>query len=274
MTASFDPWSLYGFEGVDSTLTVNVPRGTARGSYSVTVNANEHGNIRTATATFVVQGDAPVALPPTTLPRTRTTISSTTLPARITWAAATDASTAIAGYELQSSVDRGTWSPSSTTEATVRTAYDSQALGHLFQYRLRARDIAGNWSAWASGPTLTSSLIQDRSSAVAYRGTWTKSVYSLASGGSTTYATTIGARARTTFSGRAVAIVAPVGPTRGTAAVYVDGVYKTTLSFRATSGKSRMVMYSTSFATLGTHSIELRLTSAKRVDLDAFVILR
>ena len=35
-----------------------------------------------------------------------------------------------------------------------------------------------------------------------------------------------GASARTTFSGRGVAIVAPVGPTRGSAAVYIDGAYR------------------------------------------------
>ena len=33
-------------------------------------------------------------------------------------------------------------------------------------------------------------------------------------------------------------------------------------------------MYSTTFATLGTHTIELRVAGTGRVDLDAFVILR
>jgi len=124
------------------------------------------------------------------------------------------------------------------------------------------------------GPSVTSLLVQDRSSVVAYTGTWTKSVYANASGGTTTYASFSGARARTTFSGRAVAIVAPVGPTRGSAAVYVDGVYRQTVSFRASTGNSRVVMYATTFATLGTHAIELRPAGNGRVDLDAFVILR
>ena len=35
-----------------------------------------------------------------------------------------------------------------------------------------------------------------------------------------------------------------------------------------------MVRFSTLFPTLGTHTIELRLTGNGRVDLDAFVILR
>jgi len=33
-------------------------------------------------------------------------------------------------------------------------------------------------------------------------------------------------------------------------------------------------MYSTTFATLGTHTIDLRVAGNGRVDLDAFVVLR
>jgi hypothetical protein len=56
--------------------------------------------------------------------------------------------------------------------------------------------------------------------------------------------------------------------------VYVDGLYRQTVSFRASAGKSRVVMYATTFATLGTHTIELRPAGNGRVDLDAFVVLR
>jgi subtilisin len=272
-TASFDRQSLYGFEGVASTLTVNVPLDTRLGSFQITVTGDEHGNSHAVTATVVVRDDIPTALAPITSPRIRATIGSTTVPALINWAAATDASGGIAGYELLR-LDGGGWTPYGSTTASVRSSISTDLIGHLYQYSVRAQDLAGNWSGWADGPTLTSSLIQDRSSAVAYSGTWTKAIYSLASGGTTTYAKSAGARARTTFSGRAVAIVAPLGPTRGSATVYVDGVYRATISFRASSGTSRVVMYSTTFATLGTHTIELRPTGNGRVDLDAFVILR
>ena len=86
--------------------------------------------------------------------------------------------------------------------------------------------------------------------------------------------TTAGARARTTFSGRGIALVAPIGTTRGSAAIYVDGVYRGTVSFRSSTNRSRVVMYSTTFGALGTHSIDIRLTGNGRVDVDAFVILR
>jgi subtilisin len=274
MTASFDPSSVYGFSGVTSTLIVNVPFDTRRGTYSFTITGDEHGRARSATASVIVGADLPTASPPTTTPRTKTTISSTSLPARISWAAATDPTSPIAGYDLQRSVNGGAWTAVASTAATVLSIATTHTFGARYQYRVRARDAAGNWGAWATGPFTTGGLVQDRSTAVVYSGTWTKSLYSLASGGSTTYAKAEGAKARLTFSGRGVAIVAPVGPTRGSAAVYLDGVYKGTISFRASSGKSRMVMYATSFATLATHTITLRVSGTGRVDLDAFVILR
>ncbi|MEA2545513.1 MAG: hypothetical protein QOI09_786, partial [Chloroflexota bacterium] len=160
------------------------------------------------------------------------------------------------------------------TSGTIRTIARTHSFGHLYQYPLRARDAAGNWSGWAYGPTFLGGLIQDRSSAVVYRGTWRRASSTVASGGTTTYATAAGARARTTFTGRAVAIVAPVGPTRGSAVIYIDGTYRGTLSFRTRSGLSRDIVYAAAFPTLATHTIELRLVGNGRVDLDAFAILR
>ncbi|HEY8799158.1 MAG TPA: S8 family serine peptidase, partial [Candidatus Limnocylindrales bacterium] len=268
MTASFSRPSLYGFGVGVSTLTVNVPFGTPPGSYQITVSGDEHGNAHTAPATIVVRNDIPTAMPPTTSPRTGAAIGSTTLPIRVSWAPATDPSTGIAGYELQVSVDGGTWTAAAATSGTVRTVARTHTFGHLYQYRLRARDAVGNWSGWAYGPTFLGGLIQDRSSAVVYRGTWRRATSTAASGGTVTYATAAGALARTTFTGRAVAIVAPVGPTRGSAAIYIDGTYRGTLSFRARSGLSRDVVYAAAFPTLATHTIELRLVGNGRVDLD------
>jgi hypothetical protein len=274
MTASFSRPSLYGFGVGVSTLTVNVPLGTPPGSYQLSVSADEHGNTHTAPATIIVRNDIPTAMSPTTSPRTGAAIGTRTLPTRVSWAPATDPSTGIAGYELQVSVDSGTWTAAAATSGTVRTVARTHSFGHLYQYRLRARDAAGNWSGWAYGPTFLGGLIQDRSSAVVYRGTWRRATSAAASGGTVTYATAAGALARTTFTGRAVAIVAPVGPTRGSAVIYIDGTYRGTLSFRTRSGLSRDIVYAAAFPTLATHTIELRLVGNGRVDLDAFAILR
>ncbi len=273
-TAAFDATSLYGFAGVASTLTVTIPLGTSAGSYPITVSADEHGNTHTATATIVVEDDLPIAQPPATAALAKSQLGAATVATRISWPAATDPTTGIAGYELQSSVDGGAWVATTATGATVRSTLGSQSLGHAYRYRVRARDTVGNWSDWATGPSVTAVLVQDRSSAVTYTGTWKRAWYSYASGGTTAWAVSSGARARTTFSGRGIAIVGPTSSTRGSARIYVDGVYRTTISFRSATNHGRVVMYSTTFAALGTHTIELRLAGNGRVDLDAFVVLR
>ena len=273
-TAAFDAPSLYGFGGLASTLIVTLPFGIAPGTYAITVNADEHGNLHTAIATIIVTSDNPTAQPPTIAARPKAILGTTTVPMRISWPAATDPSSGIAGYELQTAIDGAGWTATAATSATVLSASTSQDLGHAYRYQVRARDGVGNWSAWAAGPTMTTALLQERAPIVRYIGTWTKVLYRYASGGSTTYAKSLGARVRTTFSARGVAIVAPVGPTRGSARVYVDGAYRGTISFRASSGRSRVLMFTKSFATSGSHTIEMRLTGSGRVDIDAFVILR
>ncbi|HEY7968670.1 MAG TPA: S8 family serine peptidase, partial [Candidatus Limnocylindrales bacterium] len=273
-SGSFDVPAPFGFAGVASTLTVTVPSGLSAGTYDVTVVGDEHGNQHTATAHVVVETDTPTAQPPSTSIRTGATIGSTSVPTSTGWGAATDTTSAIGAYELQRSVDGGTWTTIATTNAGIRSATGTQTVNHSYRYRVRARDAVGNWGTYASGATFTSVLLEERASAVSYSGTWRKYPYSGASGGSTTYATSAGARVRTTFSGRGIAVVGPVNRTRGSAAVYVDGVYRGTISFRAATGLSRMVRFSTAFATPGTHTIEVRLTGNGRVDLDAFVILR
>jgi len=273
-TASFDAISVYGFGPATTTLTVTLPNPTPSGTYSITIDANEHGTIRSAVTTIKVAGDRPVAAPPTAVSQRGYALGSTTVVSLVSWPAAKDASTAVVGYELQTAVNAGNWTPTAATSATVRSATVTQTIGHVYRFRVKARDAAGNWSAWVESPTFTSSLVSDRSTAIAYSGTWKKALYAPATNGSTTYATAAGARARLTFTGRAIALVAPMGPTRGSATIYVDGVSRGTVSFKASSGRSRVIMFSTGLSSLGSHRIEVRVAGNGRVDIDGFVIFR
>jgi hypothetical protein len=149
-----------------------------------------------------------------------------------------------------------------------------QSVGRAYRYQVRAKDQAGNWSPWVIGNPYTAALVEDVSKSVAYKGSWITIRYPHASGGNAHYAVAAGASATVTFSGRAVGFVAPVGPTRGSAKIYWDGVYRTTISFKAPKGQSRLVMYSIGSATAGTHTLEIRLVGNGRVDADAFVTFR
>jgi hypothetical protein len=157
--------------------------------------------------------------------------------------------------------------------ASVRVATATQQFGHRYQYRVRAKDIYGAWGDWATGAVTTPGLVQDSSPSVTYSGSWATQSYRYASNGTVRYTSQAGAKARLTFSGRAAAIVAPLGPTRGSFQVYVDGVLRTTISLRRATGLSRSVVWSFSFAP-GAHTVEVRAVGNGRIDVDAFVTFR
>jgi subtilisin family serine protease len=272
-TASFDKTSLFGFDATSATLSVVVPAGTKEGTYPITVTASEHGLVRTATATLIVQGDPPNAFPPTADPQPGAVVGGSSLPTRVVWPAATDQSP-ITGYELQSRVDGGGWGSTISSSGTTRIVTASQAFGRTYEYRVRARDVAGNWSDWAVGPTYTSDATQDSSLRVTYRGRWTRQANAAAWGGSTRFATAAGATATLAFKGRAVGVVMPVGPTLGSVRVSFDGVYRSTISLRSSTAGQRLVKYAIGSATAGVHTIGIELVGNGRVDLDAFVTLR
>jgi subtilisin len=273
-TATFSSPSLLGYAAVSSTLVVSIPRGTAARTYSFTVTGTEHDHSHATSASVVVTNDNPTASAPKVSAYPKAIVTSTTITTRVGWSAATDPSSPIGGYEIQASVDGAAWGPTIAVGPTIRAIGPVEAIGHLYQYRIRAKDTVGNWSPWATGPSVVSSIVQNSSPSVIYARTWHRQAYTNALGGSVNYATAAGASAKLTFTGRAVAIVGPVGPSRGSAKIYVDGVYRTTVSFRASANRSHKAMYTTTLPTLGTHSIRLVLSGNGRVDLDAFVVYR
>jgi len=115
-------------------------------------------------------------------------------------------------------------SPTATSVAQALT------LGSTWRYVVRASDGAGNLSGWAYGAFEEPLLTQQSSPAIRYGGTWTVGYSTGYSGGSTRYATAAGAWASYTFTGSSIGWVAAVGPGRGSANVYVDGVYQRTFT--------------------------------------------
>ncbi len=115
-------------------------------------------------------------------------------------------------------------------------------------------------------------LVDDR-----HGGRWRLARSSTASGHTTHFAKARGASIRRTFTGRAVAIVAPRGPHRGAAQVWVDGVHVRTIHLHASSLHARRVVFARSWHGSAAHTIRLVVLGTAhhpRVDLDAIVILR
>ena len=85
------------------------------------------------------------------------------------------------------------------------------------------------------------------------------------------------ARAKLSFRGRSIAIVAPTGPLRGAARVFIDGRAAGRFDLNASSSHERRLVWSHSWSKLAGHDLRVQVLGVKghpRVDLDAFVILR
>jgi subtilisin family serine protease len=281
--ASFQTPSQFGWSATGTTATITVPPTAKPGLYTMAVVGTNWGRTGSSVITVDVSGDSPTAAPPiaSILTRTTTGLLSSGLPTmslRVSWPAATDPSDPIVGYQVQHSTNGGTWRTVSTAATTRSTTYSSLAAGSSHRFRVRALDTDGYWSPWAENPSpYLISSVGDRSSSLGYAGTWRKTTSSAAIGQTLTSSTSRGATMTYRFTGRAAAIVAPTSPTRGKATVYVDGVYKATIDLRTSTSRSRRVVYAISYATAGTHTIQLRVlgTSGRpTVSLDAVVILR
>jgi len=273
-TAWFTPTSVYGFADATAMLSIHMPTTVSR-SFNVTVTADEHGNTHTTTATMSLDSDSPTASAPASAIRPHEWLGTSSVPVLVSWSAGSDPTSWIGAYELQRRVDGGTWVTAATTAASKRSVAVNETFNHLYQYRVRAQDAAGNWGSYVAASTSSrNAVVQETSASVTWTGRWTSDKYAYDSGGRSRYSTTAGSKARLTFTGRAIAVVAPIGLRRGSLAVYLDGTYRATFSERASRGASRQVVYVAAFSSVGTHRIELRVSGNGRVDVDAFVIRR
>ena len=119
-------------------------------------------------------------------------------------------------------------------------------------------------------------LSQQVGAALVYHGTWLTQSTGSASHGSMRYGRSAGASATYTFSGSSVAWVAARGPDRGSARVYVDGAYATTVSLYSRSRSYRYVAFAKNFGVVGRHTLRVVVVGTPghpRVDVDAFVRL-
>jgi hypothetical protein len=159
---------------------------------------------------------------------------------------------------------------------TVTNGYQSLPYGYGVREQARAADKKLNTSAWSVSPTIGVLLSQQTGSAIAWHGTWSTQSTSLASGGTMRYGQFAGASATYTFTGSSIGWVASRGPDRGSAKVYVDGVYAKTVSLYSSSRSYRYVAFARNFGAIGSHTIRIVVEGTHghpRVDVDAFLRL-
>ena len=275
-TAPLTSTSLLGWTADTTSVLVKIPTGTPDGSYSLRVEGTNQGRTDSVNVPINVVTNDPTASPPVASMTYGGRLAST-VDVRVTWPAATDPSSTIGAYQVETSVNGGAYGSTIDTAGNVRAIMASVVVGgSSYRFRVRAQDTAGNWSPWAiaTWPTRIY-VVDDRSPSIAYSGSWARIVYKYAQSGTITRSSRPGSRATMTFSGRGIAIVAPRSLYRGSIDVYLDGVFAKTMTLRSSKAATRQVIIARQWSTVGTHTVQLRVRSRNpynTVDLDAFLV--
>lgn len=115
--------------------------------------------------------------------------------------------------------------------------------------------------------------LSETSKQIAYSQSWSSARYSGYAGDHVRYATRTDASATITFTGKRVSWVGPVGPTRGTARILIDGKAAGKVDLRRSTFDSRSVLFSKSFGTVGRHTMTIVVTSSGRpVAIDEILV--
>ncbi len=205
-----------------------------------------------------------------------TAMTPTGIPTQVGWPPATDDRSGNGAYALEKRSGSGPWV---TAVAATSSGHATPTLtfGTSHGLRVRARDRAGNWGPWSGASTITPARYEESSVYVTYRGSWKVLNTSAASGGQQRYASAKGASVTFHFTGRAFALIAPKGPTRGSAKLYVDGKYISTVSLYRSSWVPMLVVASRSWSSSAAHSVKWVVSGTSghaRFDVDAFAVLR
>jgi hypothetical protein len=240
------------------------------------------GNTSAAPATDDINLDSPDVTPPTSpgVPKQWLAGTGTSgIPIRINWTAGTDPaepSSGVAGYVLQESVNGGAFAtiaqPSGTTIDLTRAN-----MARTYRYRVATRDLSGNLSPYATGPTFKAITYSESSSMLTYTGKWVLSNTPTYIGGLAKYSTTAGSTATASINGSRVGWLSRTGPTSGTARVYVDGVLRKTVNLYAATTGIRQLVFTYSWTTVGNHKLKIVVSGTAghpRVTLDQILVLR
>ncbi len=162
---------------------------------------------------------------------------------------------------------------SSERNANLWSSFSRSYVQKIMTIYANTGDTAGSTpistTAWIdTGDT----RVGETSTAIDYRSTWASARYAAYSGRQVKYSTRTGASATITFNGNGIAWVGPVGPTRGTARVYIDGKAVANVDLRKSTFVARKVLFARAL-TDGPHTLRIVVTSSGRpVAIDNFIV--
>jgi hypothetical protein len=267
--------------GDGSATLAGTPAAGTAGSYPVTITAtNSAGHVDQAFTLTVTDAPvidvAPIVIGVTVVLREGGQVS--TAPVLVSWSATDDISTDSAlvhELEFRRYAD-GAWRVWRAAGTTTGSETFARMLPNWreFQFRVRSRDEAGNWSAWVESNTIRVLRRQERHFAL--DSNWSIASMTGAMKDKVALTSTVGATATLRFSGDGIAAVMPVGTGYGSVEVCVDAgqpneaCESVDLSTFASVGNRRLVAALTGL-TAGPHTLRIRILSGT-VRLDGALI--
>ncbi len=231
-------------------------------------------------ATVRIDRSAPSATTPRVTLRSGVSLGSTSgkagLLANVTLAGTDPGGAGIRSYDVRRSTNGGSFTSLSTGVTSSGLAV-SLTPGNSYRFQVRARDWAGNVGAWVTGPTVRAYLPQQGYSGLRWKGTWRTGTSAGYSAGTDRFARGAGASMSYTFTGRAIGWVTTLGPDRGAAKVFLDGVLVATVNTSSASFVYRRIAFAKTWSSSGTHTIRIVVVGTAghpRVDVDALEVVR
>jgi hypothetical protein len=205
-----------------------------------------------------------------------TNVAAGRVPVKITWAA-TDTDSRIASYQLQESIDGGTFTNVSLPTATSTQITRQETPGASYRYQVRATDAAGNPSTSSVGRQFTVRVFQDPDAAIAYSSGWMTTTQAGAFGGSVHAATATASTATFSFSGAlAVAWVSTKDASSGAAHVQLDNATSSAFNLNSASTLAERVVYAKSVSPSAAHTLRVTADGTAghpKTTIDAFVVI-
>ena len=201
-------------------------------------------------------GDPPVVNTPSIRLTTTSGVPSSGVPVYVSWNLKSS-DNGVRRYDLQLQVGTGSFFTrrlSSSTSTSYRTTLRASTYD---RFRVRAVDRSGRVGPWAYSSTSRASSISDGSSVLHWSGTWSKVSSSRYLSGYLHSTNRNGPTSTMSFSGSSVAWVGPVGPTRGGAKVYIDGVYVATINTYRSVFQARRMLFARNLGD-GSHTITIK----------------
>ncbi|HEY7735176.1 MAG TPA: S8 family peptidase [Candidatus Limnocylindrales bacterium] len=228
---------------------------------------------RQVNAVNALDFSTPVADVVTVKPLEGRSLGTSSVVVRVGWGPGTD-DIGVASYGVRFREGSGAWT--TLVGSTTRRYVDrTLAFGRHYEFEIRFRDAAGNFAARVLPVTMA--RYQENAAQVHYTGTWTSAAISTASGGRTRATSRASATATFSFVGKGVGLVAPLGPSRGAARIYLDGVFVRSIDLHSATTIARRVVFARNWTVNGNHSLKVVVRGTgphPRFDVDAIAFSR